>query len=97
MANYYTTRFNPIEWPPHGGEIPAGVEWNRDELVARELACCSDGEVQEISSHPLEEKWAYRSVYRTLCPLHGERLLQVENRLDWISPNEYLLSVSVCD
>ena len=94
MANYYTTRFNPADWPPSGEAIPAGVEWGREEWDSQEFACCGEAEVREAATQPLLERWLYLSTYRTLCPHHGEAELQVESRLDWISPNEYLLTQS---
>jgi hypothetical protein len=89
MANYYTTRFNPLMWPPAGGAVPPGVEGGIEEL--RGAACCGAVEVGEAVSEALGERWAYRTAYRIACAEHGDAALLVETRLDWISPNEYLL------
>jgi hypothetical protein len=92
VANYYTTRFNPVDWPPSGGAIPAGVEWSGEEGESQGFACCEGAEIREASTQPLEERWRYRTTYRRFCPRHGDSELQVESHLDWISPNEYLLT-----
>ena len=91
MANYYTTRFNPMEWPPPDGAIPAGVEWGEPEAQERRPPCCDAAERVEAATEVLGERWAYRTTYRRACPEHGEAVHIVETRLDWISPNEYLL------
>jgi hypothetical protein len=94
MANYYTTRFNPSRWPPDGGTVPPGVEWEEAELRDRGEACCAGACLTESVTERLEEAWAYRTRYRMTCPAHGDALRCVESRLDWISPNEYLLAQS---
>ncbi|MBW3623821.1 MAG: hypothetical protein KY468_10490 [Armatimonadetes bacterium] len=91
MANYYTTRFNPSEWPPVSGAIPPGVVMEMEEMHQQGRACCSAATLRSAEARLLEEPWAYRTRYRLGCPEHGETDHETVIRLDWISPNEYLL------
>jgi hypothetical protein len=91
VANYYTTRFNPAEWPPESGEIPAGVTVTLDDLAVDGHLCCAGAALESVQTSPLEERWAYRVTYRLACPEHGTTEIELFRRLDWISPNEYLL------
>jgi hypothetical protein len=91
MANYYTTRFNPMEWPPASGAVPPGVVRRREDLVAEGRICCSESETRSIAVAPQETRWTYRITVRLSCPTHGETRIEEERVLDWISPNEYLL------
>jgi hypothetical protein len=91
MPNYYTTRFNPMLWPPETDQAPPGVELGFADLAERGLLCCDQSHIQETQAAPGEERWTYRVCYRLTCPIHGEDEQNLESRLDWISPNEYLL------
>ena len=97
MVHYYTTRFNPAQWPPVGGAVPPGVEWSEAEWRGRGAACCDAAELRVAATSAPGEPWVYRTVYRVACGTHGEAVCAVESRLDWISPHEYLLLHSVPD
>ena len=92
MANYYTTRFNPIEWPPEGGDVPPGVVVDRVGLRERGQGCCDALEILESTARPGDDRWVYRVIYRFSCPEHGDAILEIACPLDWLSPNEYLIS-----
>jgi hypothetical protein len=91
MANYYTTRFNPVTWPPEGDHAPPGVEERESDLAEGGRLCCNQCQIVEARAATTGERWVYRVTYALHCPAHGGTELEMERRLDWISPNEYLL------
>ena len=91
MANYYTTRFNPLDWPPAGEMIPAGVLLTAQDLREHGLLCCPDAEIRAVEWEQASERWTYLTRYQVLCPHHPGAWIELRRSLDWISPNEYLL------
>jgi hypothetical protein len=91
MGNYYTTRFNPLDWPPDEDTIPAGVLLTAGDLEDRGFLCCQDAEVVASGYASTSERWVYHTDYQIHCPHHPDATIQVRRAMDWISPNEYLM------